>query len=72
MLVQKILSQNEIIIMSAAVSDYTPKVVSKNKIKKKSQSLNIELIKTKDILKTLIKIKPQNKLLVGFALETSQ
>ena len=63
--------QNEIIIMSAAVSDYTPKYILKNKIKKKSQNLNLELIKTKDILHTLSKNKTPEQLLVGFALETA-
>ena len=63
--------KNEIIIMSAAVSDYTPKYISKNKIKKKSQNLNLELIKTKDILHTLSKNKTPEQLLVGFALETT-
>ena len=63
--------QNEIIIMSAAVSDYTPKYILKNKIKKKSQNLNLELIKTKDILHALSKNKTPEQLLVGFALETT-
>ena len=63
--------QNEIIIMSAAVSDYTPKYILKNKIKKKSQNLNLELVKTKDILHTLSKNKTPEQLLVGFALETA-
>ena len=63
--------KNEIIIMSAAVSDYTPKYILKNKIKKKSQNLNLELIKTKDILHTLSKNKTPEQLLVGFALETT-
>ena len=63
--------QNEIIIMSAAVSDYTPKYILKNKIKKKSQNLNLELIKTKDILHALSKNKTPEQLLVGFALETA-
>ncbi|MAZ54243.1 MAG: bifunctional phosphopantothenoylcysteine decarboxylase/phosphopantothenate--cysteine ligase CoaBC [Flavobacteriales bacterium] len=63
--------QNEIIIMSAAVSDYKPKYILKNKIKKKSQNLNLELVKTKDILHTLSKNKTPEQLLVGFALETA-
>ena len=63
--------QNEIIIMSAAVSDYKPKYILKNKIKKKSQNLNLELVKTKDILHTLSKNKTPEQLLVGFALETT-
>ncbi|TXB65821.1 bifunctional phosphopantothenoylcysteine decarboxylase/phosphopantothenate--cysteine ligase CoaBC [Vicingus serpentipes] len=60
-----------IIIMSAAVADYSPKNVSDIKIKKKTDSLTIELAPTKDILKSVGEIKKQNQLLVGFALETN-
>ena len=45
--------QNDIIIMSAAVADYTPVTVAGQKIKKKDTNLNIELKKTTDILATL-------------------
>lgn len=58
-----------IAILSAAVADFTPKEVSDQKIKKKEDNLVIELIKTKDILSSLGKIK-SDKYLVGFALET--
>lgn len=63
-------NDSDIAILSAAVADYKPKKVSIRKIKKKDSTLQLELEKTKDILASLGKIK-QNKLLVGFALETN-
>ena len=57
--------------MNAAVADYTPKIPSKNKIKKKDQNLTLELVKTKDILEALSQNKSSEQLLVGFALETN-
>lgn len=62
----------DIAIMSAAVADYTPARVSGEKIKKNSESINIELTKTKDILKALGEKKYNGQLLVGFALETEK
>ena len=59
----------EIAILSAAVADFTPSKVALHKIKKKEETLTIELNKTKDILASLGEIK-SNKYLVGFALET--
>ena len=58
-----------IIVCSAAVADYTPEKFSEQKIKKKSEKLALELIKTTDILAELGKLKT-NQCLVGFALET--
>lgn len=60
----------DIAILSAAVADYKPKDVATQKIKKKDSSLQIELIKTKDILASLGDIKKE-QFLVGFALETN-
>lgn len=60
----------EIIIMSAAVADYTPVEVAKQKIKKHGDGLTLELKKTTDILATLGVRKKSNQILVGFALET--
>ena len=60
-----------IAVMSAAVADYTPAQVAKEKIKKQDGSLTIELTKTKDILKTLGESKSNEQFLVGFALETN-
>jgi len=56
-------------IASAAVADYAPKEVAKEKIKKNDDSLTIELIKNPDILKTMGE-KKTHQFLVGFALET--
>lgn len=61
----------DIAIMTAAVSDYTPVFVSKEKIKKREDSLVFEFKKTKDILKQLGELKNAKQLLVGFALETT-
>lgn len=63
-------SSVDIAILSAAVSDYKPKEVAKNKIKKSTDTISLELIKTKDILASLGAIKKE-QVLVGFALETA-
>ena len=60
-----------IIVMAAAVADYTPISASTTKIKKSENEMVIELKKTHDILKHLGETKPENQLLVGFALETN-
>lgn len=57
-------------VMCAAVADYTPVTVSKQKIKKQEKGLTVELKKTTDILKTLGQHKAAGQILVGFALET--
>jgi phosphopantothenoylcysteine decarboxylase/phosphopantothenate--cysteine ligase len=57
-------------VMSAAVADYAPSFFAEQKIKKKEDRLQIELTKTKDILKTLGSLKTDQQFLVGFALET--
>ena len=62
---------SDIAVLSAAVSDYTPKVVSATKLKKNKKSLNIEFVKTQDILKSLGDIKSNKQILIGFALETN-
>ena len=58
-----------ILVMAAAVSDYKPKNLKKNKIKKSENTSSIELVKTVDILQQLGE-KKSNQLLVGFSLET--
>ena len=58
-----------ICIAAAAVADYQPTTKSDEKIKKKENTLNIELKPTPDILFNLGKEK-KNQLLIGFALET--
>lgn len=65
-----IAEQQDIMIMSAAVADYTPQETAPEKIKKTSAELNIRLVKTKDILASIGKQKREDQFLVGFALET--
>ena len=67
---QKVAPNADIIIMSAAVADYTPETVAPEKIKKNEASLVLNLKKTTDILATLGKQKTENQCIVGFALET--
>ncbi|MBT4576501.1 MAG: phosphopantothenoylcysteine decarboxylase, partial [Candidatus Cloacimonetes bacterium] len=62
-------TDSEITFMTAAVADYTPANPSKQKIKK-SDELNLELRRTKDILKELGEIKNCKQILVGFAAES--
>ncbi|HBG78106.1 MAG TPA: hypothetical protein DDW84_04550 [Phycisphaerales bacterium] len=57
------------LIMAAAVSDYTPIKISKNKIKKENENLTIKLKPTVDILKWAGKNKKLGQIVVGFALE---
>ncbi len=68
--VHKYYNSCNVAILSAAVSDYKPKNFSEEKIKKSTDSLDIELLKTKDILASLGEVKI-NQFLVGFALETN-
>lgn len=56
-------------ILAAAVADFRPRFPATSKIKKNNSPLSLELEPTTDILKTLGSQK-ENKLLVGFALET--
>ena len=65
-----LVNEQDIIIMSAAVADFTPAQVAPEKIKKENTQLTLELVKTKDILASVGKNKRDNQLLIGFALET--
>jgi phosphopantothenoylcysteine decarboxylase/phosphopantothenate--cysteine ligase len=59
----------DVIIMAAAVGDFTPKQKSAQKIKKGDSPLTLELERTTDILGELGKVK-EKQFLVGFAAET--
>jgi len=59
----------DIIIMAAAVADYRPSISFFQKLKKESETYNLELLKTPDILNELGMSK-NGSLLVGFAAET--
>lgn len=62
-------AQVDVVIKTAAVSDYTPVQVHDHKMKKQPGMLTLELKRTKDILKELGKTK-KHQYLVGFAAET--
>lgn len=68
--VTKISSKMDFIFKAAAVADYTPKIVADNKLKKKDDELNIELKRTKDILKFLGENKGDKQIICGFSMET--
>lgn len=65
----KYFKNSDVIICSAAISDFKPVQAIKNKIKKENGLSSIKLEPTKDILQELGKIKT-TQFLVGFALET--
>jgi phosphopantothenoylcysteine decarboxylase / phosphopantothenate---cysteine ligase len=68
----RIFPEADMAIMSAAVADYTPVAREAEKIKKTGESLTMELVKTKDILKALGGMKQKHQFLIGFALETTR
>jgi phosphopantothenoylcysteine decarboxylase / phosphopantothenate---cysteine ligase len=59
----------DVVIKTAAVADYRPKITYDHKVKKQAGDSSIELERTKDILLELGKRK-KNQVLVGFAAET--
>jgi phosphopantothenoylcysteine decarboxylase/phosphopantothenate--cysteine ligase len=58
-----------VVIKAAAVSDYRPKEVSQNKLKKTDPHYSLDLERTKDILEEIGKMKG-SRILIGFAAET--
>lgn len=70
MAVKSVFNETDILIKAAAPADFTPVEYSENKIKKSPDIMNLELKKTKDILKYVGGIK-EDKILVGFAAEST-
>lgn len=62
----------DVAIWAAAVSDYRPSEAARQKIKKTTDTLTIELVKNPDIAASLGREKSRGQLTVGFALETQQ
>jgi len=58
-------------ILCAAVADFTPEQVADKKIKRKGDELTVVLKPTHDIAASLGKMKRDDQLLAGFALETN-
>ena len=67
--VDALFDARDLLIMTAAVSDFRPKQVHSQKEKKNAASLTIDLEPTIDILKTVTVRKAQQRV-VGFAAET--
>ncbi len=61
----------DIYIGAAAVADYTPREPAANKIKKSSESLALDLVRTPDILAEVAAQTQALRLVVGFAAETN-
>ena len=60
----------DLLILAAAVADYTPLDTAKEKIHKSDGNMKLELGRTTDILKTLGENKKPGQILVGFSMET--
>ncbi len=57
-------------ILCAAVADYRPEKMSDSKIKRQGDHLNLVLVPNKDIAAELGRMKSDDQVLIGFALET--
>lgn len=62
---------SDIVVFAAAVADYKVAKPATQKIKKKTNKLSLDLVKTTDIAATLSKKKKAGQITVGFALETN-
>ena len=62
--------EQDIIIKSAAVADYTPSQFATEKVKKKENDMSIALNQTQDILSYLGQHKKAGQILCGFSMET--
>ncbi|MGL5013876.1 MAG: bifunctional phosphopantothenoylcysteine decarboxylase/phosphopantothenate--cysteine ligase CoaBC [Bacteroidales bacterium] len=63
-------SSADVVILCAAVADFTPEYLSESKIKREGEELIIRLKPTKDIAAAVGAAKKPGQLVVGFALET--
>jgi phosphopantothenoylcysteine decarboxylase/phosphopantothenate--cysteine ligase len=61
----------DIYIGAAAISDYRPREIAAHKIKKKTETLTLEMTKSPDLLATVARL-PQRPFTVGFAAETEK
>jgi len=62
---------SDIAILAAAVADYRPETIAKEKIKRTADDMTIKLTPNEDIAATLGKAKKQGQMIVAFALETN-
>ncbi len=68
--VKRNLKKADIFISAAAVADYKPAKISKDKIKKTSDNLTLKLTKNIDIVNYVSKHKNKQQIVIGFALES--
>lgn len=68
--VTELYAQQDIVIKAAAVADYRPQQISKEKVKKSDGAFALEMERTDDILKYLGEHKRPNQFLCGFSMET--
>ena len=61
----------ELLVGAAAPSDYMPRAVSDDKLKKTGAPITLQLVETPDIIATLANDKRPEQIVIGFALETS-
>ncbi|KZS47852.1 phosphopantothenoylcysteine decarboxylase [Paenibacillus glucanolyticus] len=67
--VLRVFENSDIVVKAAAVADYRPAEVAASKIKKRGETMTLELVKTTDILESLGRRKI-SQFLIGFAAET--
>lgn len=67
---RQLANEADLIIFTAAVADYKCATIADQKIKKKDNTLSIDLIQNPDIAYELSKTKKGNQTFIGFALET--
>ncbi|HVN98639.1 MAG TPA: bifunctional phosphopantothenoylcysteine decarboxylase/phosphopantothenate--cysteine ligase CoaBC [Steroidobacteraceae bacterium] len=67
--VRKELPTIQVLVATAAVADYRPVEVAERKIKKRAETLSIEMTRTTDILAS-VAADPKRPFVVGFAAET--
>lgn len=60
----------DVLVMAAAVADWRPKKIARQKIKKQNGPPKIEWEPTPDILKTIAPLKKKQQVFCGFAAET--
>ena len=68
---QAIFPRCDLLVGAAAPSDYMPRAVLDDKLKKTGEPIILHLVETPDIIATLASSKKPQQIVVGFALETS-
>lgn len=61
----------DVLVMCAAVADFSPSVIAEQKIKKGESGMVLELERTQDVLATVATGKRRDQRVMGFAAETS-